>query len=65
MTIRAPAPAAAATWLAVASLWPTLTITPAAVSAATAASAPSVSGASVTSRSSPVPGVQQFGDRLR
>ncbi len=55
VTIRAPASAAAATCAAVASLCPTLTSTPAAASWRTAASAPSSSGASVTSRTSPAP----------
>src|SRR5579859_1334376 len=55
VTIRAPAPAAAATWAAVASLWPTLTTMPARASWLIAARPPSRSGARVTSLSRPEP----------
>ena len=64
VTIRAPRPAAAATCSAVASVWPTLTSTPAAVSRPMAASAPGRSGARVTSRSSPA-GLDELTDRGR
>jgi hypothetical protein len=53
--MRAPPLAASATCRAVASLCPTLTRTPASVSLVMAARAPSRSGASVTSRSTPRP----------